>query len=172
MTLPYRIITVCTGNICRSPMAELMLRHAVAGNEGIRIDSAGTTQWEEGNPIDPRAAAVLRERGIPDGTEAHSSSGLHRARKIAAADFIDNDLILAMDTDHFDWLREHAPTPAARAKVQLIREFDPAAEPGELGIADPWYGGSEDFEEAYRLIDAAIPGILEHIGAADPRHHV
>lgn len=152
-------------------MAELMLRHALSGNDGIRIDSAGTTGWEEGNPIDPRAAAVLRERGITDATAA-SATREHQARKISTQDFTDNDLILAMDTDHFDWLREHAPTPAARAKVQLIREFDPVAEAGELGIADPWYGGIEDFEETYRLIDAAIPGILEHIGAADPRRHV
>ena len=176
MTQPYRIITVCTGNICRSPMAEFMLRHATGTMADIVIDSAGTTSWEDGNPIDPRAAAVLMEHGIADGIDHGSglieSDEAHHARQISSQDFLDNDLILAMDTDHFDWLREHAPSPASRAKVRLLREFDPAAEPGELGIADPWYGGTEDFEETYRLIDAAIPGVLEHIGAADPRHHV
>ncbi|ABY22766.1 low molecular weight phosphotyrosine protein phosphatase [Renibacterium salmoninarum ATCC 33209] len=176
MTQTYRIITVCTGNICRSPMAELMLRHAVGSTADIVVDSAGTTSWEQGNPIDPRAASVLISHGLADGIDHGASfddgNKVHHARQISSHDFVENDLILAMDTDHFDWLREHAPSAATRAKVRLLREFDPAAEPGELGIADPWYGGIEDFEEAYRLIDAVIPGVLEHLGAADPRHHV
>ncbi|NYE95679.1 protein-tyrosine phosphatase [Psychromicrobium silvestre] len=158
MTSRYRIITVCTGNICRSPMAELMLRQALQGTFA-EVDSAGTTDWERGNPIDPRAVKVLKKHGVEIGDG-------HRARKFSPEDF-NNDLILALDTDHFDWLKQHAPSEA-RPKIHLLREFDARALPEELGIADPWYGGAEDFEETFELIQAALPGILEQANTPVP----
>jgi len=159
MAQPYRIITVCTGNICRSPMAERMLQRAAdrAGLDVV-VDSAGTSGWELGNPIDPRAVARLDAVGI-------SSAG-HSARQFQSAWFADRDLILALDVDHFDSLRAAAPDDDARSKVRMLRSFDPAVAGGtaaEQGIDDPWFGGARDFEESWRLIDAAIAGILEHV---------
>ncbi|MFU1884008.1 protein tyrosine phosphatase, partial [Enterococcus faecium] len=84
----------------------------------------------------------------------------HRARKFRPEDFATNDLILALDTDHFDWLQQHAPREAS-SKIRLLREFDPAADQADLGIADPWYGDLADFEETYRLITAALPSVVE-----------
>jgi protein-tyrosine phosphatase len=156
----YRITTVCTGNICRSPLAEYMLRAALeeAGIDGVQIDSAGTSDWEIGNPIDPRASALLTARNI--------DAARHTARQFTAGSFADTDLVLALDTDHYAELRRLAPTAQDREKVVLLRSFDPAvADKGqsEQGIYDPWYGDEADFETCQQLILAALPGLLEHI---------
>ena len=99
----YRIIAVCTGNICRSPMAELMLAEAMAaaGLAGAVVDSAVTTAYEVGRPIDPRAARKLTAHSIP--------SDRHVAREWRAEWFQARDLILALDVDHFGWLQQAAP---------------------------------------------------------------
>ncbi len=159
MSEPYRIITVCTGNICRSPMAELMLQRAADEAElDVVVDSAGTSGWESGNPIDPRAAAKLEEVGI--------DSTAHLARQFRTRWFAERDLILALDLDHFETLLSAAPDRTAHAKVRMLRSFDPEAagrDAAEQGIADPWFGGSRDFDSSWLLIDAAIPGILAHV---------
>ncbi|WP_394940180.1 low molecular weight protein-tyrosine-phosphatase [Psychromicrobium sp. YIM B11713] len=165
MTSPYRIIAVCTGNICRSPMAELMIKQALQqhfSESAVELDSAGTTSGEQGNPIDPRAASVLRRHGI-------SESGQHRARKIRTEDLQRNDLVLALDTDHAAWLRRQC-SPQDSSKIHLLREFDPQAAPDEWGIADPWYGELADFEQCYQLIAAALPGIVEQVRCSVAGH--
>lgn len=153
--MAYRVLTVCTGNICRSPMAEFLLREAFekAGlGDRVTVASAGTTSWEEGEPIDPRAGSLLTGRGI-DPAE-------HRARHMDAAELREADLILALDDDHLGPLRRLAASAGER--IRLVREFDPAA--GEdLGIRDPWYGDDADFALAAEMIDAALPGIVEHV---------
>jgi protein-tyrosine phosphatase len=162
MSSQYRIITVCTGNICRSPMAALMLAEALAA-EGLTaavVDSAGTTAYEAGRPIDPRAARKLLAHGI--------SSDRHVAREWRAEWFQGHDLILALDVDHYGWLRQAAPDPAALAKIRMLRSFDPAVAERDLldqGIEDPWYGGHADFDLTWDLIHAAVPGIVEHVRA-------
>ena len=161
LSSPYRIIAVCTGNICRSPMAELMLAEAfaAAGLAGaVVVDSAGTTAYEAGRPIDPRAARKLAAH--------HLTSNLHVAREWRPEWFRDRDLILALDVDHYGWLRQAAPDPASLAKVRMLRSFDPAAagrDPLDLGIEDPWYGDHRDFDSTWELIHAAVPGVLEHV---------
>ncbi|MEV7663280.1 low molecular weight protein-tyrosine-phosphatase [Paenarthrobacter sp. NPDC089316] len=164
---PYRIITVCTGNICRSPMAALMLTEALAA-EGLgdlaAVDSAGTTGYEVGHPIDPRAARVL--------TAQHIASEDHVAREWRHEWFADRDLILALDVDHFGWLQEGAPDHASLEKVRMLRSFDSrmaGRSSLDLGIEDPWYGGHTDFDNTWTLIKAAIPGIVEHVKAAIAR---
>jgi protein-tyrosine phosphatase len=158
---PYRIITVCTGNICRSPMAELMLAAAFAAEglgEAVVVDSAGTTAYEAGRPIDPRAARKLAMHQL--------LSERHIAREWQMEWFQDRDLILALDVDHYGWLRAAAPDSTARAKVRMLRSFDPTAagqDPLDLGVEDPWYGGYTDFETTYELINAAIPGIVDYV---------
>ncbi|WP_369045396.1 low molecular weight protein-tyrosine-phosphatase [Sinomonas sp. P10A9] len=157
---PYRIITVCTGNICRSPMAEFMLGAAlrIAGlSESAVVDSAGTTAWEVGRPIDPRAARVLDGHGL--------RSHQHIARQFEPAWYFERELILALDVDHYGHLREHAPS-GTEEKVRMLREFDPAvAELDHLdqGIEDPWFGDQSDFETTWKLITAAVPGIVAHV---------
>ncbi|XAS69777.1 low molecular weight protein-tyrosine-phosphatase [Micrococcaceae bacterium Sec5.7] len=161
---PYRIIAVCTGNICRSPMAELMLAEAFAA-EGftgtVAVDSAGTTAYEAGRPIDPRAARKLATR--------HIASEHHVARAWRPEWFGQRQLILALDIDHYGWLRETAPDSEPLAKVRMLRSFDPAVAGKDLldqGIEDPWYGGHADFDTVWEQIQAAVPGIVEYVRSA------
>lgn len=154
--MTFRIITVCTGNICRSPMAEYMLRGAFE-DEGladrVEITSGGTTSWETGEPIDPRAGAKLRELGFdPSG---------HRARQVTPEELHDVDLVLALDHDHVGPL-ERIGGRGISDRLHMLREFDPEA-PEDLGIRDPWYGDSSDFEDTARKIEAASRGIVEHV---------
>ena len=163
MSSQYRIITVCTGNICRSPMAELMLAEAAAAAQltGVEVDSAGITAYEVGRPIDPRAARKLAAHNI--------GSELHVAREWRHDWFQSRELILALDVDHYGWLRQAAPDQASLAKIRMLRSFDPAVagkDPLDQGIEDPWYGGHADFDVTWDLIHAAVPGILDHVRAA------
>jgi protein-tyrosine phosphatase len=168
----YRIITVCTGNICRSPMAELMLAEAFAAErltEAV-VDSAGITAYEAGRPIDPRAARPLMAHGI--------ASGDHVARPWRGEWFQGRELILALDVDHYGWLRQAAPDRASLAKIRMLRSFDPAAAGQDFldqGIEDPWYGGHTEFEATWEMIRAAVPGIVQHVRARlqrpDGQHH-
>lgn len=158
----YRIIAVCTGNICRSPMAELMLAEAIAteGLTGAVVDSAGTTAYEAGHPIDPRAARKLTAHSIP--------SDHHVAREWQAQWFQARELILALDVDHFGWLQQAAPDRESLSKIRMLRSFDPAVagkDPLDQGIEDPWYGGHADFDLTWELIHAALPGIVAHVRA-------
>lgn len=159
MTTPFRITTVCTGNICRSPMAEFMVAHAaVQAGVDLVVDSAGISAWEVGNPIDPRASRVLARHGI---AVSH-----HTARRFDPAWFAERELILALDTDHFEALQAMAPSPEDAAKVRMLRSFDPevsAADTQSQGIYDPWFGDESDFDTSWRLIAAAIPGILAYV---------
>ena len=155
----YRIAVVCTGNICRSPMAELALARELdrAGLSGsVAVDSGGTSDEEHGNPVDPRAARVLEREGLdPLG---------HSARQVTPQWFEDHDLLLAMTPEHARALRAMAPE-GAQDRVRLYRSFDPQAADlpeSEQGVADPWYGGAEGFESTWEMVVDALPGIVEH----------
>ncbi|MBO3085329.1 low molecular weight phosphotyrosine protein phosphatase [Cellulomonas sp. zg-ZUI188] len=144
---------VCTGNICRSPMAEVVLRErfAAAGlGDQVVVDSTGVSDEEDGNPIDRRARAVLVSHGYPAGDG-------HRARQVRPGD--ERDLVLAMTNAHARALRRLGIEPV------LFRSFDPDAT-GDLDVADPWYGGASDFEDCLAQIEAAADGIVEHVRAA------
>ncbi|WP_461172897.1 low molecular weight phosphotyrosine protein phosphatase [Arthrobacter sp. Z1-9] len=161
---PYRVIAVCTGNICRSPMAELMLAAALE-REGleslITVDSAGTTGYEAGRPIDPRAARRLGATKL--------ISGKHVARQWQPAWFRERDLILALDIDHYAWLSESAPDDESRNKIRMLRSFDPRLAEKDLldqGIEDPWYGGHADFDAVWHQIHAALPGLVGYLKGA------
>lgn len=165
----YRIVTVCTGNICRSPMAEIMLTRAFEESglaDDVLVDSAGTTGWEAGNLIDERAAAKLTELGLDSAT--------HRARKFDPNWYAERDLILALDVDHYEDLRLEAPDAESRGRVRMLREFDPstAGTPvSELGIYDPWYGDRADFEATWQMIHDAVPGIVQYVTEELARGH-
>jgi protein-tyrosine phosphatase len=144
------------GNICRSPTAEGVMRSLVreAGLEDeIEIDSAGTGGWHAGDPPDTRATEAARRRGI-------TLEGA--ARQVRPDDFERYDLLLAADRENLRHLRALAPDDEARAKVRLLREFDPtSAGAPDLDVPDPYYGGPDGFENVLDLVEAACRGLLE-----------
>ncbi len=155
----YKIMTVCTGNICRSPTGEFLIKDAAqqAGLE-VEVASSGISDEEVGNPIDRRAAKVL--------TELNINTSAHRAQQFTASCLDAYDLILAMDTNHYRSIMNMAKTDEQRKKIHLMREFDSAVSDQEhdsLGIYGPWYGSQEDFYTTFEMIKAAVPGIIEFI---------
>jgi protein-tyrosine phosphatase len=149
----YRICLVCLGNICRSPMAEVILRGelAKAGLAGkAEVDSAGTGNWHAGGPMDSRARAELARHGF-DG------SG-HRARQIERSWLGDYDLIAAMDRSNLRDLQRMAGSQPAWDRIVLFRSFDPAA-PRDADVPDPYDGGGKDFARAFDLVQAAARGL-------------
>lgn len=163
---PYRVMTVCTGNICRSPMAEVVLRERLAAAglaHAVAVDSTGISDEEHGNPVDWRARAVLRRHGYPTGEG-------HRARRTTAAQLRDRDLVLPMTAAHARALRRLAGgDPEIVDRIRMYRSFDPAApaDPDQpehvLDVDDPWYGPEEGFEVTLAEIEAAADGIVEHV---------
>ena len=162
---PYRVTVVCTGNICRSPMGEFLLRERFAdaglGDEVV-VDSAGTHSWEVGNPADPRTLAVLARNGHED-----LGGAAHLARRFERAWFDEVDLVLAADAGHLRELLQLARTDEQRAKVRLFRSFDPvSAESDDLDMDDPWYGDDASFDQTYAEVTAAADGVVEHVRRA------
>jgi len=158
--MTYRILTICTGNICRSPMAEYALRDALeeAGlGDRVEVASAGTSGWEEGNPIDPRAGAMLSRHGL--------AAEEHRARRMDETALQAADLVLTLDHDHVGPVRRVLGPARAEQTVRMVRDFAP--HPVEdTGIRDPWYGDQSGFETAWEQIDEALPGIVDHVRTA------
>jgi protein-tyrosine phosphatase len=157
----YRVCVICSGNICRSPMAEVILRSMLlpAGLDGrVVVDSAGTGGWHEGDPADPRALRALKDHGY-DGTH-------HRAREFRPEWFSDRGLIVAADEGHVRDLRRLAPDAQASARVRLLREFDPTAvESGTLEVDDPYYGDAGDFDRCLTEVERACQGLVGHLRA-------
>ena len=159
---PYRVCFVCLGNICRSPMAEVVLRAELdrAGLAGlVEVDSAGTGDWHVGGPMDRRARAELSRRGY-DGSA-------HRARQFQPSWFGRHDLVLAMDLANLEDLRAMAPDAAAAGRLLLFRSFDPAmgADPAaddlyQGAVPDPYGGPAEDYQVALDLVEAAVQGLV------------
>ncbi|MGP3978570.1 low molecular weight protein-tyrosine-phosphatase [Streptomyces sp. 8N114] len=156
----YRVCFVCTGNICRSPMAEAVFRAHVreAGLDGVvEISSAGTGSWHLGDAADPRTTAVLDAAGYP----------LRHTARVFEPDWFDqHDLVVALDEGHAAELRSMARHTGEAAKVRLLRSYDPDADPDELSVPDPYYGGSRGFAECLAMVEAAVPGLLSEVGAA------
>ncbi|MBW8800815.1 MAG: low molecular weight phosphotyrosine protein phosphatase [Streptomyces sp.] len=156
--MTYRVCFVCTGNICRSPMAESVFRArtAEAGlDDRVETDSAGTGGWHEGDGADPRAVRVLAEHGY---------DSEHTARRFQASWFARLDLVIALDSGHLKALRRLAPTDEDARKVRLLRSYDPAAA-GDLDVPDPYYGGLDGFEECLEMVEAASAGLLAAVRA-------
>lgn len=152
-TPPLRILFVCSGNICRSPLAEAVFRHlAEEAGLGARfvVDSAGTHGYHEGDQADPRTRRVGQRHGI-----AVTSI----AREVEDADFERFDLVVAMDRGHKRELVARARNVALAKKVRLMREFDPAAD--GLDVPDPYYDGDGAFERVYAILDAACRGLFK-----------
>ena len=160
----YRICFVCTGNICRSPAAEVIVRALAeqAGMSGVELDSAGTGDWHAGDPADPRAVRALAAAGY-DGRS-------HRAREFDADWFRERQLIVALDRGHARILRSWAPDDETRSRIRLLRSFDPglAAEGADqdsplIDVADPYYDTDSAFTVMVQQIEAAGAGLLEQV---------
>jgi protein-tyrosine phosphatase len=153
------ITFVCTGNICRSPMAEKIVAARLEQAEladRVRVSSAGTDGWHVGEEADRRTNAVLRAHGYPTGHTAAVFGPAHR----------DADLVVALDSEH---ARELALRGVPRSRLRLLRTFDPDADGTD--VADPYYGDAADFELVRAQIEAATPGLLtwarERLAAKD-----
>lgn len=149
---PFRIVFVCTGNICRSPAAENIFReHARRAGllEDLAIDSAGTGDWHEGEDPDPRSAAALREAG-------YAAEGT--ARGIRRDELRRHDLFVCMDGTH---VRELVARGVPEERVVLVRHFDDSR--GHDEVPDPYYGGQDGFIEMIRMLEAAMAGLLERV---------
>jgi protein-tyrosine phosphatase len=151
--MPYRLTFVCTGNICRSPMAEHIFRHH-AEQEGldVEVDSSGIGHWHVGETADERTVAVLRKAGY---------RSAHRARQFETSWFDRYDLIIALDQGHRTDLDRMAGDGTDRSKIRLLREFDPDAR--DLDVADPYYGRNSGFDVVREQIEAAVPGLIDHV---------
>jgi protein-tyrosine phosphatase len=164
---PVRVCFVCSGNICRSPTAEVVLNHLVAAAglaDRIEVESAGTGSWHAGDDMDERSRQVLTDAGyeVPE----------HVARQFRVADFASYDVVVALDTGHLDALNTLAGRTddpgAARAKIVLLRTYDPQRRPDdEPDIADPYYGGRRGFLDVLEQVERSCTGLLETLAAVD-----
>jgi len=145
----YRIALVCLGNICRSPMAHVVLASLVdeAGLSGhVAVDSCGTGGWHVGDPMDDRAAATL--------TAAGYDPTLHRAQKFAPRWLDEHDLVLAMDESNLADIGGRT----SGGRVHLFRDFDPVDPGGE--VPDPYYGGDAGFQEVLTMVERTSAAIV------------
>ena len=187
---PYRVVMVCTGNICRSAMAEIVLRDRLAaagipdsGPGGVTVTSAGVSDEERGNPIDSRARRVLTEAGYGTGADDVSRAtdiaiASHTAHRITDAEIAEADLLLAMTDSHWNVLQRRAASLGAEPdRIRMYRELDPAsAQQAEavaaggssrsvLNVPDPWYGTMADFLDTLEVVERVSDELTEQLAA-------
>ncbi len=140
-----RILFVCLGNICRSPLAEGVFQHLVAEAGAVdrwEVDSAGTGAWHVGELPDPRSREIARR--------AAGLSLDSRARQVRPDDFRDFDYVVAMDRRNLTDLQRMQREHGGEARLMLLRDFDP--DPGDGQVPDPYYGGPTGFEVVFQMV--------------------
>ncbi len=148
-----RVLFVCLGNICRSPLAEGIFRHLVRERDLehlFEIDSAGTSGYHDGDPPDSRSVATARARGVV--VEG-------RSRKIVAEDLHEYDWVIVMDDENLRNVRDLAARAKGRARIHLLREWD-LHEPGG-GVPDPYYGGPRGFDDVHDIVERSCVRLLD-----------
>ncbi len=144
-----RILVVCLGNICRSPMGQGVIeQRAAEAGLAVEVDSAGLGAWHIGDPPNPRGLKAALARGYDNSRQ--------RARQVRARDFHDFDLILAMDADNVAGLERLRPAGAPDRALAEVRLFHPSGQ----DIPDPYYGGPPDYEHALDLIEEAVGDLI------------
>ena len=187
---PYRVVMVCTGNICRSAMAEIVLRDRLAaagipdsGPGGVTVTSAGVSDEELGNPIDSRARRVLTEAGYGVGADdvsraTGSAIASHTAHRVTDAEIVEADLLLAMTDSHWNVLQRRAAGLGAEpGRIRMYRELDPASTQqaeavtaggssrSVLNVPDPWYGTMADFLDTLEVVERVSDELAEQLAA-------
>lgn len=156
--MTYRIALVCLGNICRSPMAHVVLDSRLddAGlSDQVRVVSAGTGGWHTGERMDQRAATVLGAAGY--------DASRHVARKFDIDWFTENDLLLAMDESNYADIADLAPSVASLRKLRMFRDFDPEATERDNEVPDPWYGGDRGFLEVLTMVERTADNLVKRL---------
>ena len=186
----YRVIMVCTGNICRSAMAEVVLRDRLAAagshmreSDGVVVTSAGVSDEERGNPIDSRARRVLAEAGYGTGADDVSRAtdiviASHSAHRITDAEIAEADLLLAMTDSHWNVLqRRAAALEVDPSRIRMYRELDPTAarqagavvagraSRSALNVPDPWYGTMADFVDTLEVVERVSDELVDELAA-------
>ncbi|THD68065.1 low molecular weight phosphotyrosine protein phosphatase [Robertkochia marina] len=147
-----KVLMVCLGNICRSPLAEGVLKRKAPVNR-VQVDSAGTSNYHIGEAPDPRSIAIADKYGIDIRSQ--------RGRQFSVSDFRDFDLIYAMDRSNYNHIISMAPDETSKAKVHMILN---EVFPGEnMDVPDPYYGGDNGFDKVYKMLDQACDKILQKI---------
>lgn len=152
---PLRICFVCSGNICRSPSAEVVMRSLLEAEglaDRVQVSSAGLGDWHVGERADPRSAAAMSARGY--------DVSRHRARFFESTAVDDYDLLVAMDRGHLRELQRMAP-PNESGKVRLLMSFGPDAT--EDDVPDPYYGGDTGFDDVLSMVERGCRGLLAEI---------
>lgn len=152
MSKNIKILMVCLGNICRSPMAEGVLRHQLK-ERGFNtvVDSAGTGGWHAGENPDPRAIKTMRSHGIDISKLV--------ARQFIKNDFDQFDLILAMDESNYKDILSLSANPDHHHKVKLILKYTNRV--SNCSVPDPWYGNQDGFETVYQMLDEACDNVIK-----------
>ncbi|RIV68477.1 low molecular weight protein-tyrosine-phosphatase [Flagellimonas aequoris] len=146
-----KVLMVCLGNICRSPLAEGILQSKV-DPDTVFVDSAGTAGYHVGNPPDSRSIAVAKKYGL--------NISRQKCRRFSAIDFLEFDLIYVMDRNNFSNVASLATTVQEASKIKLLLD---EVDLGIREVPDPYYGGEDGFEKVYQMIDKACEAIAKKL---------
>ncbi|MBO0322494.1 low molecular weight phosphotyrosine protein phosphatase [Muricauda sp. CAU 1633] len=146
-----KILMVCLGNICRSPLAEGILQSKVSA-DAVFVDSAGTAGYHVGNPPDPRSVAVAQRHGL--------DISIQKCRRFSKTDFKEFDFIYVMDRNNFSDIASLAQNQQEVEKVKLLLS---EVNVGIQEVPDPYYGGEDGFEDVYQMIDLACEAIAKKL---------
>lgn len=150
-----KILFVCSGNICRSPLAHRLFERILEesnDSNNFEVDSCGTGAWHEGQNADAR---------MRDTAQKHGWKLVKYARQFQKSDIGDFDYLIAMDTSHFDFIKHQMKNESFKEKLFLMRDFDNEEEGTD--VPDPYYGGTHGFENVYTMIDRSCRNLYKHI---------